>query len=161
VLLGSIIEHVTGRPLAEVLHSDVLAHPGLDGIVHTVADAMASDGWGVEATSASLARWGYDLYGGFVISDASLREMTDFNGEWYGLGVMDYALASGVEFDQFAIGHQGLNSVTTCCSAVALVALPDQGIVIAVQADTTPSFGEANPRVDRLAKALADAASSE
>jgi D-alanyl-D-alanine carboxypeptidase len=124
LLLGSVIEHVTGRPLAETLRSGVLAHPGLEGIVYTVPDAMASDGWGVETTSASLARWGYDLYGGLVISDASLQEMTDFRGEWYGLGVMDYARASGV-FHEGAIGHQGLSSITTCCSAVALVALPD------------------------------------
>jgi D-alanyl-D-alanine carboxypeptidase len=169
LLLGSIIEHVTGRPLAETLRSDVLAHPGLEGIDYTVPDAMASDGWGVETTSASLARWGYDLYGGLVISDASLQEMTDFSGEWYGLGVMDYARASGV-FDEGAIGHQGLSSVMTCCSAVALVALPDDGVVIAVQADAPPASGgtgggscggsscDLNPEVDRLAKALAEAA---
>jgi D-alanyl-D-alanine carboxypeptidase len=169
LLLGAIIEHVTGRPLAETLRSDVLAHPGLDGITYTVSDAMASDGWGVETTSASLARWGYDLYGGLVVSDASLQAMTDFNGEWYGLGVMDYALASGV-FDEGAIGHQGLSSITTCCSAVALVAVPDDGVVIAVQAAAPTANGgtgggscggsscDLNPRVDRLAKALADAA---
>jgi len=157
VLLGSIIEHITGRPLAEVLHGDVLAHPGLDGIVHTVPDAMASDGWGVETTSAALARWGYDLFGGSVISTTSLHAMTDFNGEWYGFGVMNYPLASGGVFTGSAVGHQGLSSVTTCCSAVALVALPDQGIVIAVQADTTPAYDTANPRVDRLARTLAEA----
>jgi D-alanyl-D-alanine carboxypeptidase len=169
LLLGAIIEHVTGRPLAETLGSDVLAHPGLDGITSTVSDAMASDGWGVETTSASLARWGYDLYGGLVVSDASLQEMTDFDGEWYGLGVMDYALASGV-FDDGTIGHQGLSSITTCCSAVALVAMPDDGIVIAVQGDAPTDEGgtgggscggsscDLNPKLDRLAKTLADAA---
>ena len=155
VLLGSIIEHITGGPLAEALHTDVLAHPGLDGIVYTVPDALASDGWGVETTSASLARWGYDLYGGFVISETSLHAMTDFNGEWYGLGVMDFSRASR-EFDELAIGHQGLSSVTTCCSAVVLVALPDEGIVIAVQADT-PTDSDLNPHVDRLARLLAEA----
>jgi CubicO group peptidase (beta-lactamase class C family) len=168
LLLGSIIEHVTGRPLADTLRSDVLAQPGLEGIAYTVPDAMASDGWGVETTSASLARWGYDLYGGLVIPDASLQEMTDFRGEWYGLGVMDYSRASGV-FDHGAIGHQGLSSVLKCCSAVALVALPDDGIVIAVQADAPAGNGgtgdgscggsscDLNPQVDRLAKALAEA----
>jgi hypothetical protein len=37
---------------------------------------------GEGSDSMSLARWGYELYGGFVLSDASLRQMTDFRGEW-------------------------------------------------------------------------------
>ncbi len=86
VLLGTIVEHVTGQSLAEVVSSDVLSNPALDGILHTVEDALASDGWGVQATPGSLARWGYELYGGFVLADASLAEMTDFQGDWYGLG---------------------------------------------------------------------------
>jgi CubicO group peptidase (beta-lactamase class C family) len=64
VLLGTIIEHATGRPLAEVLRSDVLSNPALDGLVYTVEDALAADGYGVESTPGSLARWGYELYGG-------------------------------------------------------------------------------------------------
>ena len=58
VLLGTIIEHATGRPLAEALRSDVLDNPGFDGFVHTVEDALSADGYGVESTPASLARWG-------------------------------------------------------------------------------------------------------
>ncbi len=83
-------------------------------------DALASDGWGVETTSASLARWGYDLYGGFVLSNASLHEMTDFQGRWYGLGVMDFS----ADYGTLAMGHDGTSSVTTCCSVIRLVALP-------------------------------------
>jgi CubicO group peptidase (beta-lactamase class C family) len=156
VLLGTIIEHAAGRPLSEAVRSDVLAQPGLDGIVYTVGDALASDGWGVETTSESLARWGYALYGGFVLSEASLREMTDFQGEWYGLGVMDFS----EQYGALAVGHQGLSSVTTCCSAIILVALPEKGIVIAVQANTvgTGPTIDANSQVDRLAGALRDAA---
>ncbi len=156
VLLGTIIEHTTGRALSEAVHSDVLAHPGLDGIVYTVGDALASDGWGVETTSASLARWGYELYGGFVLSEASLREVTDFQGEWYGLGVMDFS----AQYGALAVGHQGLSSVTTCCSAIILIALPEEGVVIAVQANTvgTGPTIDTNSQVDRLARALSDAA---
>jgi D-alanyl-D-alanine carboxypeptidase len=77
VLLGTIIEHVTGRPLAKALHSDVLDDPGLDGIVYTVPDALSADGFGVLAMPGSLARWGYELYGGSVLSDASLQERDD------------------------------------------------------------------------------------
>ena len=123
VLLGTIIEHAAGRPLAEVLRSDVLDHPGLEGLVYTVENALAADGWGVESTAASLARWGYELYGGFVLSDASLREMTEFNGAWYGLGVMDLSSSYGT----LAVGHEGESSVTTCCSLIRLVALPEGG----------------------------------
>jgi hypothetical protein len=123
--------------------------------VYTVGNALASDGWGVETTSAALARWGYELYGGFVLSEASLREMTEFNGNWYGLGVMDFSS----QYGSLAVGHQGLSSVTTCCSANILVALPEEGIVIAVQANATgtPASVDPNRHVDRLARVLRDA----
>jgi CubicO group peptidase (beta-lactamase class C family) len=157
VLLGTIIEHVTGRPLAEVLRSDVLDNPGLEGLVYTVEDALASDGWGVESTPGSLARWGYELYGGFVLSDASLREMTDFQGDWYGLGVMD--LSS--DYAALAVGHEGESSVTTCCSLIRLVALPEEGVVISVQVNTASTdhpYDTYNSQVVRLTQVLRDAA---
>jgi CubicO group peptidase (beta-lactamase class C family) len=157
ILLGTIIEHVTGRPLAEVLRSDVLSNPALGGFVYTVDDAMASDGWGVQTTPGSLARWGYELYGGFILSDASLREMTDFDGQWYGLGVMDF---SG-EYGTLAVGHEGESSVTTCCSLIRLVALPEEGVVISVQAATAATdhpYATYNSQVVRLTQTLRDAA---
>jgi D-alanyl-D-alanine carboxypeptidase len=132
VLLGTIIEHAAGQPLSAVLRSDVLNHPGLEGLLYTVEDALAADGWGVESTAASLARWGYELYGGFVLSDTSLREMTEFEGKWYGLGIMDFSSSYGT----LAVGHEGESSVTTCCSLIRLVALPEEGLVISVQANT-------------------------
>jgi D-alanyl-D-alanine carboxypeptidase len=157
VLLGTIIEHLTGRPLADVLFSDVLGEPAFDGFVYTVEDALASDGYGVESTSASLARWGYELYGGFVLSDASLREMTDFHGDWYGLGVMD--LSS--EYGTLAIGHEGESSAPQCCSPIRLVAIPDEGVVISVQATTAATdhpYDTYNSHVVRLTQVLRDAA---
>lgn len=60
VLLGSIIQHVTGRSLSKVLRSDVLHHPGLDGLRYPVHDALAADGCQMESDLASLARWGYE-----------------------------------------------------------------------------------------------------
>ena len=156
LLLGAIIEHTTGRPLAEAIRSSVLANPALEGLVYTAGDAMASDGWGVETTSASLARWGYELYGGSVLSVESLRAMTDFRGQWYGLGIMDFSKEYGGEL---AIGHQGLSSTLGCCSAVVFQALPAEGIVISVQADTSneSAYVDTNTQVDRLARALRDA----
>ena len=81
--------------------------------------------------------------------------MTDFQGEWYGLGIMDFSRLYG----ELAVGHQGLSSPPTCCSAIVLVALPAEGIVISVQADTTgtPAAVDTNSKVDRLAVELHDA----
>jgi CubicO group peptidase (beta-lactamase class C family) len=157
VLLGAIIEHVTGLPLSEALRAGVLDRPGLEGIVYTVDDALAGDGWGVETTPASWARWAYDLYGGSVISAASLHEMTTgFEGQWYGLGTMDFAGHFGAP----AVGHYGESSVTTCCSVIKLAALPEEGVVISVQADTGSSISDQDyiRAVDALTKALRDAA---
>jgi len=156
VLLGTIIEHLTGRPLSEAVRADVLDRPGLAGITYTVDDALAADGWGVETTSVSWARWGYELFGGFVLSEASLREMTDFSGDWYGLGTMDFSGSFGAP----AVGHYGESSVTTCCSVIKLAALPEEGMVISVQADTGSSISDRDyfRALDALTKALADAA---
>lgn len=154
VLLATIIEDVTGRPLAEALRSDVLDDPALDGLDYTVGDALAGDGWGVESTPASLARWGYELYGGFVVSDASLGEMTDFQGEWYGLGTIDLS-DSGL-----GLGHTGISSPTTCCSEIVLAALPEDGVIISVQASFADFASDPFVDVTRLAQLLRDAATT-
>lgn len=131
VLLGMVIEDVTGRPLGNVLRVDVLDGLGIDGLVYPRKDALAADGWQIETDAISLARWGYDLYGGFVLSDASLREMTDFRGDWYGLGAIDFSLAPVPGgYGVTAIGHGGLEPPL----AAVLVAFPDTGVVVAVQA---------------------------
>ena len=132
--------------------------PGLEGITYTVGDALAADGWGVETTPASWARWGYELYGGSVVSEASLQEMTDFHGDWYGLGTFDFSSVFGA----LAVGHEGESSVTTCCSVIRLAAIPEEGIVISVQADTGSSIGDRDywRALDVLTKALRDAARS-
>jgi CubicO group peptidase (beta-lactamase class C family) len=44
LLLGMVLEHVTGRPLYAVLRSGVLHRPGLDGLVYPRKDALAADG---------------------------------------------------------------------------------------------------------------------
>jgi CubicO group peptidase (beta-lactamase class C family) len=132
IVLGMIIEHVTGRPLSETLRSDVLDHPGLDGLVYGQKDALAADGWRIRSDPASLARWGYELYGGSVLSDASLRQMTDFQGDWYGLGAMDFSNGTPAigAFGIPAVGHGGMEPSVT----VVLVAFPETDVVVAVQA---------------------------
>ena len=133
ILLGTIIEHITGRPLSEALRSGVLDRPGLDGLVYRVKDALAADGWNIESDPATLARWGYQLYGGFVLSDASLGQMTDFRGDWYGLGAIDFSQGTPAVVGGYgipAIGHGGLEPPL----AAMLVAFPQAGVVVAVQA---------------------------
>ncbi|HUP14757.1 MAG TPA: serine hydrolase domain-containing protein [Acidimicrobiia bacterium] len=133
ILLGMIIEHETGVALATALESGVLNPPGLAGITYPVTDALAADGWKIASDALTLARWGYELYGGFVVSEDSLRAMTDFEGGWYGLGTIDFQAetpAAGVVYDRPAIGHGGLEPP----SATALVVFPESGLVVAVQA---------------------------
>ena len=147
-----IIEHVTAGSLWEALSSGVLDRPGLDGLVYLQKDALAADGWRIESDPASLARWGYELYGGFVLSDAALRQMTDFQGDWYGLGAIDLsqgtpAIAGGYGIP--AIGHGGLGP----SQAVMLVAFPETDVVVAVQVRV-----ESTPRAAALAGDLRDAA---
>jgi D-alanyl-D-alanine carboxypeptidase len=133
ILLGMIVEHLTGRSLREALRSGVLDRPGLDGRVYRWKDALAADGGGIESDPASLARWGYELYGGFVLSDDSLRQMTDFRRGWYGLGAIDFSQGTPAVARRYgipAIGHGGLEP--SC--AVMLVAFPQTDVVVAVQA---------------------------
>jgi D-alanyl-D-alanine carboxypeptidase len=150
ILLGMIIEHVTGRQLWEVLRSGVLEHPGLDGLVYRRKDALAADGWKIESDPASLARWGYELYGGFVLSDTSLRQMTDFRGDWYGLGAIDFSRDTGAVPGGYgipAIGHGGVEPT----NSVMLVAFPKDEVVVAVQAIGTLT------QVGTVVRALRDA----
>jgi D-alanyl-D-alanine carboxypeptidase len=131
VLLGLIVEHVTGRPLAEVLRSGVLAGDGYERLIYqpderptdpmampygssadtlddvggylpSLAAATAFSSEGAMASdSASLARWWRAFCAGEIVSEASLTEMTTFQ-DGYGLGLSDVA-------DPWApaVGHTG------------------------------------------------------
>jgi D-alanyl-D-alanine carboxypeptidase len=145
VLLGEIVEHVTGRRLPDVERSGVLAHPALDDLVHV----KALDGWDTQTDPGTLARWGYELYGGFVLSDDALREMLDFDGEWYGLGAIDFTHHdSGARHDVPAVGHGGEGD----SHAVRLVAFPESGVVVAIQANAD-DFEQLVPVADALREA--------
>ena len=122
--------------------------PQLDGLGYGVVDALAADGWQMRTDPATLARWGYELYGGSVVSDASLREMTDFGGEWYGLGVIDFAHPDAGTFDTPVVGHGGSEE----SHFVRLVAFLRTGLVVSVQANAD-DFGEVEHVVDQLREA--------
>jgi hypothetical protein len=158
VLLEVIIEAVTYRPVEEVLRNGVLSGPGLGPLRQTASGSIAFDAVR-ESDSASLARWGYELYGGFVLSDASLRQMTDFH-DGYGLGAVDFSGAPAVDevaaeappwccYDIPAIGHGGAGTV----DALALVAFPQTDVVVVVQAQYAGL-----DEVHAVVRALTDAA---
>jgi D-alanyl-D-alanine carboxypeptidase len=128
LLLGMIIEHETGVPLAAALETGVLNNPHLSRISYRVTDALAADGWMITSNAVTVARWGYELYGGFVVSEDSRGAMTDFRGDWYGLGTID--IQGNEVYEVPAIGHGGLEP----SDASVLVVFPVSGLVIAVQA---------------------------
>jgi D-alanyl-D-alanine carboxypeptidase len=178
VLLGLIVEHVTGRPLAEVLRGGVLDGDGYERLIYqpderptepmampygasadtfddvggylpTLAAATAVNAEGAMASdSLSLARWFRKLCAGQVVSAASLDEMTDFSRR------PEYGLGiidrrGEYGRDSGALGHTGaLFGFTT----VALC-FPNQGIVVVVLAN-------AEHDVDTLAGNLVQAAST-
>jgi CubicO group peptidase (beta-lactamase class C family) len=123
VVLGMVIEKVTGKPLATVLRGELLAPAGLDRIWIQPAEkpqppltvtvnrtnakvvdpasgylpslALASTGQGgagMAADAPGLARWGYLLYGGRIISGDLVATMTtkvtDTDYGAYGFGTM-------------------------------------------------------------------------
>jgi D-alanyl-D-alanine carboxypeptidase len=160
MLLGLIIEHVTGRPVAEVMRSGVLAGDGYERLISqpdehptdpmampfgapadtfddvgrylpTLAGVTAVEfEGGMASDSSSLARWWKGLCAGQVVSPATLNEMTDFD-ERPGYGLGIIDRSSEYGSDSGALGHTGnFNGFTT----VALC-FPNPGIVVVVLAN--------------------------
>jgi CubicO group peptidase (beta-lactamase class C family) len=155
-ILAAIIDHVTGNRLPQVVHAGVLSGPGLDGLMFEAdGERWPHDGH-MRADAGTMARWGYELYGGFVLSDASLRDMLDFGGEWYGLGVIDFANpdVSGGSYDSPSVGHGGVGDVGEFF--VGLVAFPDPGVIVYLWAlpiarlDADAGFSAIRPLVEDL-----------
>jgi CubicO group peptidase (beta-lactamase class C family) len=174
-LLGALIEHVEGLPLAEVFRSGVLAHDGLDRMItqvderpteplahpltehHPAELAAAFDAGGgflpsgytasfgasgnVASDPASLARWMYLLYGGSLVSDASLREMTEAG---YGMWKED-------------VGWGGSGWVAPGYAAYFNVR-PDQGIVAVCMTNKADIDDDSHANLITLCRALADRA---
>jgi CubicO group peptidase (beta-lactamase class C family) len=130
VLLGMMIEKVTGQPFESVLRRDLAmpaelkhaafqdaekpqppvvtdANPGCgrpDGYLpcRSIASLSAANA-GLAADAPTVARWGYQLYGGRVISPDLVSAMTTGDGE-YGLGTMRFSERFGIGT---AFGHRG------------------------------------------------------
>ncbi|MFC6156593.1 serine hydrolase domain-containing protein [Kribbella jiaozuonensis] len=128
-LLAMLIEKVTGGPFAAALRRDLVAPAGLqhaafqdgekpqppvvgddndscgepDGYVPCRAFASATAPYGgLAADAPTVARWGYQLYGGRVLPPGPTGELT--KGTDYGLGTMLMARQFGLGT---AYGHVG------------------------------------------------------
>ncbi|MDQ3492512.1 MAG: beta-lactamase family protein, partial [Chloroflexota bacterium] len=69
---------------------------------HTSAATVAWAAGAMVSSARDLATWARALYGGRVLSDESLAEMTEFNDEDYGLGAKTYLMGG-----RTAWGHGG------------------------------------------------------
>ncbi|HEY3561987.1 MAG TPA: serine hydrolase domain-containing protein [Kribbella sp.] len=130
VLLGMLIEKITGKPLAAVLRHDLAVPAGLQHAAFQDAEKPqppaavdddqacgAPDGYlpcrafaslaaapgGLAADAPTVARWGYQLYGGRVLPAFLVNQMTAGNDE-YGLGTMQFTRQFGLGD---AYGHAG------------------------------------------------------
>jgi hypothetical protein len=93
----------------------------------------------------TLAHWGYLLYGGWVLGDAALAEMADFEDR-YGLGTFDQHTL----FVRPALGHAG----TVPGYTAQLVAFPEDGLAVAVLMNTNGSEDALATVAGRLRLAL-------
>lgn len=99
---------------------------------------------GIASDAPTTARWGYELYGGHVLSEAMLKEMLDVrDGDGYGLGLMDFTSPPA---NLEAVGHEG----ELVGYRSALVAFDKDQLSVAL---LTPSTTRTLPLVQLLVKA--------
>ena len=133
LLLGLVIERVTGRTLADEIDARISGPLGLASTdLLSAADpapltaAWATIFWASGATvstAAELAIWGDALYGGDIITPDARSEMLAFNEEDHGLGAQRLEVAGRI-----GVGHTGLLDTYT----TILVHLPGDGVTIAM-----------------------------
>ncbi|HEY5881326.1 MAG TPA: serine hydrolase domain-containing protein, partial [Nakamurella sp.] len=172
LILGLLIEEVTGRSYAAAVRRDLLsglggrivvqdaevptapvAAPNLTGTPLVVADGMflpnravasaAGAAGGIAADAATLARWGYRLYGGKVLDAGSTVDLTIPVAGGYGLGteIVEYRWneTGGV------VGHHGgLPGYVT-----VLLVNPERQVAIVVLVP-----GDPGPDLDQMAMDL-------
>ena len=135
LVLGLIVERLTGRDLDDELSDRFLEPLGLDAtrmLPPGVDDggplepAWTSIFWAsgaMTASAADLARWGNALYAGSVLEDESVAAMIRLNADDYGLGTQRIELKGTIGY-----GHTGLlNTYTTL-----LVHLPEEDRTLAL-----------------------------
>ena len=123
ILIGLMIESVTGSTLGETLRGRVLDSLGL-AATRLPGTASAAAG-GLVSTADDVARFLAALLGGEIVRKTSLREMlTTVPSDWaesqgYGLGIEQVESLMGFEVSPcgMAWGHTGLGQVTTVALA--------------------------------------------
>jgi D-alanyl-D-alanine carboxypeptidase len=180
LLLGLIVEHVTGRSVAEVLRRGVLDGDGYERLIYqpdepptkpmampsgapantlrvnggslpSIARVTAENAEANMASDApSLARWWRALCAGQVVSPASLNEMTDFEKRPE-FGLGIWDRRSEYGWDSGALGLTGLVEKGYRTAALCF---QDPGIVVVVLANAD------DHDVDATVGSLVDAAST-
>jgi len=178
LLLGMVIEHVTGRPLSAALRDGVLSIDGVERVVYqpdeaptepmampygesteaaergggylpSLAHASGGAGaWGIASDSPSLAHWWRALCSGEIVTQESLTQMTPEHDE-YGFGVIRFPVSSP------ALGHPGVEVGYISWSAC----LPEDGTVIVVltNGDVNDLFRLGEPLMAAAADSTEDA----
>lgn len=147
LVLGFLVEQVTGQTFDELLRTRLLQPAGLVDLVHRAPEAQApnfSTG-GVVTTTATLLRWAVALYRDHVVlDDAGLAPMHDIDTDT-GLGVASYGYCpctvdpSGVGHWRW-IGHSGgtsqlvyseVDDLAVAMNVTDSLWLPDRGRAVA------------------------------
>jgi D-alanyl-D-alanine carboxypeptidase len=122
-LLGRLVEEVTGESLVQAVRSDLVVPAGLGRA--TVRDV------GIRADAATVAEWGYQLYGARLVDAGSVHAMTTpasvtgvAPGIGYGLGT---EVLEGLSTDA-VVGHLGDGPDHTSI----LVVVPARRLAVAV-----------------------------
>jgi D-alanyl-D-alanine carboxypeptidase len=150
--VGSLaLPHINGQ-----LRSDILARGG--GYLPSKAEASEGNGSGCMASdSGTLALWGYQLFGGAIVSQHAIQAMTDFGADLpngamstYGMGVFDQTnLASGYGVPTVGNGGWDDGGYSSVLSVI-----PSEGVAIAV---LTNEAGDPKQLVMPLAQQMAAA----
>lgn len=111
--------------------------------------SSAGPAGGMASDALTLARWGYLLYGGWVLGEDALAAMTDFTNGPYGLGAHDQQSIFGS--DVSAVGHSG----TVPGYTAQLLAFPNEGLVVAVLMNTNGDEDKLASIAGRLRAVLA------
>ena len=143
VLLGMIIERVSGQPFRTLLHQrllDPLGMSGTDVLLSRGAPYLMAPSWAsafgtsgdMYASTRDLLRWGDALYGGRVLSAKGMAHMLDFQRQGY----QDHVYGMGAERikvgDATGYGHSGLLRGFTSL----MVHLPHQDVTLTLMGTT-------------------------
>jgi D-alanyl-D-alanine carboxypeptidase len=143
LLLGMLVERITGSTMEAQLQQRLLDPLGLDGtgmLLTADAPQLLPPAWAsafrssgaMYSTAEDLLRWGDALYGSSVLSAASRARMLDFGDHGYGLGAQQLDLGPG----RTAYGHSGLLKGFISL----LVRLPDEHLTLVLLATSTHEF---------------------